>query len=127
MVRPSRKAEFALWWDEYRARIISLTIVVLTIVIILAIFYPFSSEIIIGDVKAVTLSDPKFGVEPTATIYSPKTGEVIMVVPFGVTLIVGDKVEISQGKTMVGIYRYVFLKKISLKMEELYTYKGISL
>jgi hypothetical protein len=113
VARPSRKAELALWWDEYRTRIISLTVVVLTFVIILAVFYPFSSEIVIGEVRAVSLSETNIDSAPRATIYNPKTGEIVMIVPYGVILTVGDKVEISRGKTMVGIYKYVFVKKVS--------------
>jgi hypothetical protein len=113
MAKPSRKAELALWWDEYRTRVISLTVVVLTFVIILAVFYPFSSEIVIGEVRAVSLSETNIERAPRATIYNPNTGEIVLIVPFGVNLTVGDKVEISRGKTMAGIYKYVFVKKAS--------------
>lgn len=113
MAKPTRKAELALWWHEYQGKVRAFTIIVLTIVIILAVFYPFSSQIVIGEVKVVTLADPQLGIASTATIYNSETGDVIMVVPYGVTLSIGDKVEISQGKTVVGIYRYVFVKKIS--------------
>ncbi len=113
MPRPSIKAELALWWDEYRTRFISLTVVVLTFVIILAGFFPFSSEILVGEVRAVSLSETMIGTDPRATIYSPKTGKIVLIVPIGVILTVGDKVEISRGKTMLGIYRYLFVKKVS--------------
>jgi hypothetical protein len=112
MAKPNRKVELALWWEEYRSKIISFTLIVLTIVIILAVFYPFSSDIVIGKVNAVTSSDPKTGTLPMATIYSSKTGEIALTVPIGVTLTIGDNVEISRGKTIAGIYRYVFVKKI---------------
>lgn len=113
MARPSRKAELALWWDEYRARFVSFTIVVLTCAIILAGFFPFSSEIVVGEVRAVSSSETNIDTDPIATIYSPKTGQVVIVLPIGVILTVGDKVEISRGKTMLGIYRYLFVKKVS--------------
>jgi len=119
MAKPSRKIEFALWWHVYRTRIISLTVVVLTFIIILMVFYPFSSEIVSGDVRAVSLPDTNLGIEPKATIYSPKIGEIVMVVPYGVILSVGDNVEISRGKTMVGFYRYVFVKKVSSSSKSL--------
>lgn len=117
MARPDRKTELALWWYEYRTRITALTTVILTIFIILAIFYPFSSEIVIGEVRAVTSPDSKIGIQATATIYSPKTGEVVMAVPVGIVLNVGNKVEISRGKTVAGFYRHVFVKKISSQNE----------
>lgn len=113
MAKLSKKTELALWWSEYKTKITYLTVVVLTVVIIIAGFYPLSSEVVMGEVRAVSLSDNKTGTEPRATIYSPKTGEVVMVIPFGVILTVGDKVEISRGKTMLGIYRYLFIKKVS--------------
>ena len=112
MAKLSRKAELALWWSEYQTRVVSLSIVFLTIVIIIAGFYPLSSEIVIGEVRTVSLADEKTGMAATATINSPETGDVVMVTPIGVTLNIGDKVEISRGKTMFGIYRYVFVKKI---------------
>ena len=112
MAKLSRKTELALWWDEYKTKVISLVVVVLTIVIIIAGFYPLSSEIVMGEVRTVSLADKKTGIAARATIYSPKAGEIIMVVPIGVNLSIGDKVEISRGKTMFGIYRYVFVKKV---------------
>lgn len=117
MAKLSRKAELTLWWDEYRARINALIVIVLTMVIILAVFYPFSSEIVSGEVKAVSLSKTNIDTLPKATIYSPKIGEIIIVVPIGVSLTIGDKVEISRGKTIVGIYKYVFIKKVSSDKE----------
>ncbi len=113
MAKLSRKAELALWWSEYQTKVVSLSVVFLTIVIIIAGFYPLSSEIVIGEVRTVSLADEKTGMAATATIHSPETGEVIMVIPIGVTLNIGDKAEISRGKTMFGIYRYVFVKKIA--------------
>lgn len=112
MAKLSKKAELALWWSEYQTKVVSLSAIFLTIVIIIAGFYPLSSEIVIGNVTTVSLADEKTGMAATATIHSPETGEVIMVIPLGVTLNIGDKVEISRGKTMFGIYRYVFVKKI---------------
>jgi hypothetical protein len=119
MAKPSRKTALVLWWYEYRSRVISFTVVVLTFLIILAVFYPFSSEIIIGEVRAVTLSKTNIDTQPRVTIYSPNTGEIVMAVPFGVNLTVADQVEISRGKTMAGIYRYVFVKKVSSSNESL--------
>lgn len=113
MAKPSRKTEFALLWDEYGARIKALTLIVLTILIILAVFYPFSSEVVSGEVSAVSISKTNIETLPKATIYISKIGEIVIVVPVGVTLSIGDKVEISRGKTMVGIYKYVFVKKVS--------------
>ena len=113
MAKLSRKAELILWWSEYQTKVISLTVVVLTIALIIAGFYPLSSEILMGEVRTVSSANEKTGMAATATIYSPKTGEVGMVVPIGVTLSVGDKVEISRGKTLFGLYRYVFVKKLS--------------
>ena len=112
MVKVSRKTELALWWGEYQAKVISLVAVVLIVIIIIAGFYPLSSEIVMGEVRTISLADKKTGVAARATIYSHKTGEIVMVVPIGVILSVGDNVEISRGKTLFGIYRYVFVKKI---------------
>ena len=113
MAKLSRKAELILWWSEYQTKVISLTVIVLTIALIIAGFYPLSSEIIMGEVRTVSSANEKTGMAATTTIYSPETGEVSMVVPIGVTLSVGDKVEISRGKTLFGLYRYVFVKKLS--------------
>ncbi|MGB1801214.1 MAG: hypothetical protein ACPHLK_10370 [Gammaproteobacteria bacterium] len=112
MAKLSRKAELALWWNEYQTKIVWLSIVFLTIIIIIAGFYPLSSETVMGEVKTVSPENKTTGMAATTTIYSSITGEVGMVVPTGVTLNIGDKVEISRGKTMFGLYRYVFVKKI---------------